>query len=209
MTTATAPPRSGEPIVLAMLRKGRGLDYIARASGWPETDLRALAERNEIAVVPHDQQTAGPVRPATAAGHPVASASARPGLDRVLDRRVDDALTHPSKRVQAAARKVKDAMDHLDAALRDDEQRNAEKRRIAAEKQAAKAEVERLTAALAEAKAKLRKPRPHGQSSNTATVEGASPAELRAWAKANGVDCPAVGRVPQHIVDKWKAATGK
>ncbi|MFF8485207.1 WhiB family transcriptional regulator [Streptomyces antibioticus] len=34
------------------------------------------------------------------------------------------------------------------------------------------------------------------------------PAEVRAWAAANGRTCPAVGRVPKAIVDAWRAATG-
>ncbi|MFJ7049010.1 histone-like nucleoid-structuring protein Lsr2 [Streptomyces sp. NPDC101112] len=32
-------------------------------------------------------------------------------------------------------------------------------------------------------------------------------AEVRAWAKENGHDCPAVGRVPKPIVEAWRAAT--
>ncbi|WP_405554286.1 histone-like nucleoid-structuring protein Lsr2 [Streptomyces sp. NBC_01171] len=31
------------------------------------------------------------------------------------------------------------------------------------------------------------------------------PAEVRAWAKANSVDCPAHGRVPKAVVDAWRA----
>ncbi len=31
-------------------------------------------------------------------------------------------------------------------------------------------------------------------------------AEVRAWAAENGVDCPAVGRVPKAVVDAWRAA---
>ncbi|WP_073946495.1 Lsr2 family DNA-binding protein [Streptomyces kebangsaanensis] len=33
-------------------------------------------------------------------------------------------------------------------------------------------------------------------------------AEVRAWATANNVDCPAVGRVPRKVVDAWREATG-
>lgn len=31
--------------------------------------------------------------------------------------------------------------------------------------------------------------------------------EVRAWAKANGHDCPATGRVPKKVVEAWRAAT--
>jgi hypothetical protein len=32
-------------------------------------------------------------------------------------------------------------------------------------------------------------------------------AEVRAWAKEHGIDCPATGRVPKAVVDAWKQAT--
>lgn len=31
-------------------------------------------------------------------------------------------------------------------------------------------------------------------------------AEVRAWAKAQGMDCPSTGRVPKAVVDAWRAA---
>ncbi|MFB7224200.1 MULTISPECIES: hypothetical protein [Terrabacteria group] len=31
-------------------------------------------------------------------------------------------------------------------------------------------------------------------------------AEVRAWAAANGVDCPPVGRVPKTVVEAWRAS---
>lgn len=37
---------------------------------------------------------------------------------------------------------------------------------------------------------------------------GYAAAEVRAWAKANGVDCPVTGRVPGAVVDAWRQATG-
>ncbi|MFI0268601.1 Lsr2 family DNA-binding protein [Streptomyces luteogriseus] len=33
-----------------------------------------------------------------------------------------------------------------------------------------------------------------------------SAAEVRAWAKGQGIDCPATGRVPKGVVDAWRAA---
>ncbi|MDT7847240.1 WhiB family transcriptional regulator [Streptomyces justiciae] len=32
-------------------------------------------------------------------------------------------------------------------------------------------------------------------------------ADIRAWARAQGIDCPAKGRVPRSVVDDWRAAT--
>ncbi len=34
-------------------------------------------------------------------------------------------------------------------------------------------------------------------------------AEVRAWAAANGVDCPDRGRVPKAVVEAWRAATAQ
>ncbi|MFB7596924.1 WhiB family transcriptional regulator [Streptomyces sp. NPDC056160] len=34
-------------------------------------------------------------------------------------------------------------------------------------------------------------------------------AAVRAWAEANGIDCPSMGRVPTKVVDAWRAAQGK
>ncbi|MFI1767486.1 histone-like nucleoid-structuring protein Lsr2 [Streptomyces sp. NPDC020800] len=34
-------------------------------------------------------------------------------------------------------------------------------------------------------------------------------AEVRAWAKTNGIDCPPVGRVPKAVVEAWKAEKSK
>ena len=31
---------------------------------------------------------------------------------------------------------------------------------------------------------------------------------VRAWARENGMDCPATGRIPKIVVDAWKRATG-
>jgi hypothetical protein len=33
-------------------------------------------------------------------------------------------------------------------------------------------------------------------------------AEVRAWASANSLPCPAVGRVPKAVVEAWREATG-
>ena len=68
------------------------------------------------------------------------------------------------------------------------------------EKAATRAEVERLEQQLRDAKAKLRKP-------NDPTPTGEVDAKtVRAWAAANGVDCPNVGRVPKHVVEAYLQA---
>lgn len=64
----------------------------------------------------------------------------------------------------------------------------------------AQAEVERLQRELAEARAILR-----GGKTVTAS-SGPDPKAVRAWAAANDVECPAMGRVPRAVVDAYQAA---
>lgn len=77
----------------------------------------------------------------------------KPDEIRVL---LNTAKQHPAKRIQNQADKVFDALDRLRAMIREDDEKNAEKRKAEADKAAARAEVERLEQALAEARAKLR-----------------------------------------------------
>jgi hypothetical protein len=60
------------------------------------------------------------------------------------------------------------------------------------------AELQARKAELAPTKAKTRKRAPSDH----------EPAVVRAWARENGVECPAMGRVPKAVVDAWKQATG-
>jgi len=66
----------------------------------------------------------------------------------------------------------------------------------------AQAEVKRLRAELAAAEAKLR-----GAVQPTSTAANPEYPAARAWARDNGIDCPAKGRVPRAVMDAWKAAT--
>lgn len=49
-----------------------------------------------------------------------------------------------------------------------------------------------------------------GDTPNPAAEEATAPkpAEIRQWAKENGVACPATGRVPRAVLDAYAAATG-
>lgn len=115
---------------------------------------------------------------------------------------IDRGKQHPSKRIQAAANKVLDDLDRLRTLLREDEEKHAERRKAEAAKAAARAEVERLEAQLAEAKAKLR----GGKAPATTPASGPSAAEVRAWAAEQGMNCPAVGRVPANVREAYEAA---
>lgn len=240
MTTGTP---AAEAIVLTMLRKGRGIDFIAAQSGWTESDLRDLAATHQLAVVPTDTAAAPPSIPergrlrrddeirlpprtTVTETRPPMTATAttpppeRPGSDRVLDRRIQEALAHPSKTVQMAGRRVQAALDRLNNVIHEDEakhaakrrakeQREAERARKQREKEAARAEVQRLQEQLRAARAKLRAPKKATAAKPAAaTSNGAGPkaADGRAWARENGVDCPDFGRLPAAVLDQYAAA---
>ena len=96
-------------------------------------------------------------------------------------------LDHPDRRIAAAAKKVMDAIDRLDAVWAE----NAAKAELRAER-------DRLKAQLKKVEAQLR--------------GGATPAPardwkaIRAWAADSGLDCPATGKVPNAIVDAYDQA---
>jgi hypothetical protein len=101
---------------------------------------------------------------------------------------------HPDAEIQDQAARARAALTGL-------RRRHAADQELAAidseEEQLAKrlAELRERKAELAPAKAK--KPRKH--------VDYPA-AEVRAWAKGQGIDCPATGRVPKAVVDAWRAA---
>jgi hypothetical protein len=101
---------------------------------------------------------------------------------------------HPDAEVQDQAARARITLHGL-------RQRHAADQELAAidseEEQLAKrlAELRERKAKLAPAKAK--KARKH--------VDYPA-AEVRAWARGQGIDCPATGRVPKAVVDAWRAA---
>lgn len=190
---------------------------IARHHGYPSTELLnravALLEAKldrENGLTEHPQARAIAAAEARRAAQPRPPAMpttnaeplTKPDEIRVL---INTSKDHPSKRVQAAGERVLAAVERLRDLIREDEEKHAAKRRQEAQKVAAKAEVERLTKALADAKEKLRGPRASGTSSST-DGGGVSSAEVRSWARENGVECPAVGRVPAVVRSAYDEA---
>lgn len=208
---------------------------IARNHGYPDTGKLSWAA--DVLAEKEDEEAKGSIPPATAttaadlrarpASEPVTAAASltKPDEIRVL---LNTAKAHPSKRIQSAANKVFDSLDKLTAMLREDQEKNAARRKAEAEKAAAKAEVARLEQQLRDARAKLRggrattkpaKPagtgRPKGTAPTglvtTADLEafGVTSKDVRAWAHENDVECPSVGRLPSRVLDAWKAAHPK
>lgn len=143
-------------------------------------------------------------RPATTSPSSVTAPEARPvGPPDEIQVLLNTAKGHPSKRIQNAANRVFDDLDRLRALIREDQEKHAARRQAEAEKAQVRAEVERLQRQLADAKAKLR-----GTSSATTPTRDGGPsiAEIRAWAKANGVECPGRGRLPAAVHEAYEAA---
>lgn len=97
-------------------------------------------------------------------------------------------------RTRNRAQKVREMVEDLRTVVATE--REDDKRRESARK-----EVERLEKALREAKAKMR-----GGSVTLDVDSSVSAAELRAWAKDNGIDCPPMGRVPNVVREQYEAA---
>lgn len=96
-------------------------------------------------------------RPATTSPSSVTHPDARPvGAPDEIRVLLNTGKNHPSKRIQGAANRVLDAIGRLRDLLAEDAEKNAAKRAEEAEKVAIRAEVKRLEAQLADAKAKLR-----------------------------------------------------
>ena len=97
-------------------------------------------------------------------------------------------LDHPDKRIAAAAKKVMDAIDRLDAVWAE----NAAKAELRAER-------DRLKAQLKKVESQLR--------GGTPTQAPARDWKaIRAWAAGSGLNCPATGKVPNAIVDAYDQA---
>lgn len=136
---------------------------LASHHGYPDRDKLAwavdvLTKKHADTVrcgIPAATARPGPPRPAPVAAVPTHPEKREQPSSRLADL-VDTALAHPSKRIRTAADRLLDQADKLRDLIREDDQKNAARRKIEAEKAAARAEVERLQEQLAAAKAKLR-----------------------------------------------------
>jgi ATPase subunit of ABC transporter with duplicated ATPase domains len=113
---------------------------------------------------------------------------------------IDEGKASSVARVRRAAEKAQAALDHLAAVIDETREAEAAKRAAEAEKAAARRKVAELEAQLAAAKAALR-----GKPAPTAAPTGDAKA-IRAWAAANGVECPTRGKVPAAVVEAYRAA---
>lgn len=202
--------------VFNLIADGGKLSAIADLTGLPKGEIVRVAREAHYALnVSSDRFQPAPqgkpkpqgiVRPQTDTGAvpeptatdptpaPVSPARPTPVLRDVIA----EGKAHSAVRVQRAAVKAEVALATLVDLLNATREEEAAKRKAEAEKAAARAEVERLEALLAAAKAKARGP--------ARAAAGASAKEIRAWAAANGIDCPATDIVPRRVVDAYAAA---
>lgn len=157
-----------------------------------------------LEVEPTRPPQAPPQAPPAAAAAPAAVTSpARPDEFRVL---IDTAKGIDSKRIQNLANKVLDDVAKL-RGLVDNHQRNLRAQKEAEQqKAAARAEVERLEAQLAAARAKLRPAAPARTHIITDQGGGPSSQQIRAWAVEQNIACPKVGRVPASVRQAYEEA---
>jgi hypothetical protein len=207
--------------ILKHLSAGRDLDFaaqvtrvtveqarqVATAHGHPDPEKmqwaveHLQAEIDDASDLTNKPATDIPAPRAPRAAAAPKAAAAKPA-DDIRDL-IIFAKNHPAKRIQAAGKKLLDDIDKLRRLLAEDQEKNAARRQADAEKAAVRAEVERLQAQLAEAKAKLKTNR---SASSKPTSDGPPAGMIRAWARANGMHCPDRGVLPRSIRDAYAAA---
>ena len=161
---------------------------VIRTAGRTQTPAGGASTPPSAGPAPRPQRL-----PASAAG------GATPHVDRIRVL-IDEGKAHSTKKIQAAAERAETAVRRLRELVDADRAREAERKRRAEERAKAEAEVRALEAQLAEARAKLRPASP------ATAGDGPSAAEVRAWARANNVDCPATGRVPRAVREAYDNA---
>ena len=123
----------------------------------------------------------------------------------------------PSKRVQNLTTRILDQVDRLRELLKAEEDKAAAAREAAERKAALQRKRDQLEAELESVRAELKgtggRParrkstsRP-AQRASAPEVSGPTAAEIRSWARAQGVDCPDVGRIPNAVRAAHAAAT--
>lgn len=149
VATITGKPR---PLVLDVVSKHGYPDRLDKGIDL----LIAKIEKGRTAEIPEGSPPRV-LRPVTTSPSSITSPDARPvGPPDEIRVLLNTAKGHPAKRINNAADRAFDALDRLRTLLREDAEKHAAKRAAEAAKTAARAEVERLEAALREAKAKLR-----------------------------------------------------
>ncbi len=173
--------------VIEHLKAGKPVGWVAEASGW--TRQQVYAAGNEAGLGNSDQQ-ARPVSPAAACEH----------------RRLLNVAAKGSKRLQGAGNAAEKALARVAELIEAEQAQRKEEAAELAERARLRDKAAQLQRELKETQALLKKHRSTRGTASVAAGGGLDPKAVRAWAAANNVTCPAVGRVPQRVVDAWRAA---
>lgn len=145
--------------------------------------------------------------PAPAADRASVQPPAVPEDPEQLSLTVDAGKKSSSKRIQALAARIETDVARLQGLLEEEHARREAARRAAEAKAELKRKKEQLERELASVKAQLRggttKKAAPGRSKD---IAGPTAKEIRDWARASGVDCPASGRVPHKVREAHDAA---
>lgn len=188
--------------VTKFLDRGRSPEWIHDAMAIPVDVIREIAESS-------GRGTSGPPAPRHAPPQPAPARATSQTVHTVLpvqphggrlELLLARAVKHETALVKKARERALDAVGRLETTVAAAEDLAARRQKVAADRAAAKARVEALEKQLREARAALRpKRRPE-------PAPAVAPKEVRAWARANGVECPASGRVPRTVVEAYLAA---
>ena len=190
----TETSMTGQQAARQQLHAGHGTAWVSDHTGLTTAEVEAEAARAGLVRVPgtdrwHTPGAPTPPRP-----------TAGPRLAAVPDRQeppmqpaqtlAQRAANTADPKVLALHAKAKDAQERLRAAVEAWEAKSEARRRVAD-----------LEAQLAEAKAALKPGK-----AKPAVAGGGDAKTIRAWAAANGVDCPRVGKVPNHVRHAYEEA---
>lgn len=188
--------------VLRMIEEGGKSQAIADITGMPRGFVVQVARENGYGlnvssdrfqqVAPRPEPPQGVVRADSERAAPRLAPAPEPRADVTVKAGsgalIAEGLVHESPQVRAAADRASNALDRLSALLETHHR-----------KAAVRAEVAKLEAELAKARAVLKPP-------SKVKSGGSDAAVIRAWAAANGVKCTRTGIIPKAVRQAYEAA---
>jgi len=170
------------------LRSNCGITDCIAGAHLTDTLLRAAQPDKEPATMPTTDTLATP----SPSSSPVPAAAEPLPIGELL-KWGDE---HPDKAVQDKAVQARTALDELRTRHTADQELTA-----------ISDEAAQLEKRLAELRAREAELAPKKKRKSSSRVRDYDTRAVRAWAGANGVDCPRVGQIPKRVLDAWRAAT--
>ncbi|WP_328739908.1 hypothetical protein OHA91_22910 [Streptomyces erythrochromogenes] len=173
--------------LIAMHRDGLSDQAIADRTGVELAAVERIISAHQNEVAAHRAGTLTPPRPAPVAA---SAPSATPDVADLLSWAAD----HPSPSIRTAGVRASTALDVLQNRRRQD----AELEAVTSNVKELEARIEKLRARAAELR--------DGQKTRQVKPRDYVPAEVRAWAREEGIPCPVAGVVPASVVAAWRAS---